>query len=151
MFSNYVNSKLKMKLTSPPTILSNPRNLCTLHHIPTLTDSISLPSPVYSAPADLPHTWLLTMETMFSALGLCQKVEEHMMNVHSAAFSSGPAYVAAFIDALATGAANHGVRWEDAVQMAAQVVSARDGRERGPGLGGFGTVWVGYRGVCLDA
>ncbi|XP_043234607.1 pyrroline-5-carboxylate reductase 3-like [Amphibalanus amphitrite] len=89
--------------------------------VPSKTVAIGEGICVYSAPHDLPHTWLLTMETVFSALGLCQKVEEHMMNVHSAAFGSGPAYVAAFIDALATGAANHGVRWEDAVQMAAQV------------------------------
>lgn len=89
--------------------------------VPSKTVAIGEGVCVYSAPSDLPHTWLLTMETMFSALGLCQKVDEHMMNVHSAAFSSGPAYVASFIDALATGAANHGVRWEDAVQMAAQV------------------------------
>ncbi|XP_037074257.1 pyrroline-5-carboxylate reductase 3-like [Pollicipes pollicipes] len=89
--------------------------------VPSRTVAIGEGVCVYSAPADLPHTWLLTMETMFSALGLCQRVDEHLMNVHSGAFSSGPAYVAAFIDALATGAANHGVRWEDAVQMAAQV------------------------------
>ena len=65
------------------------------------------------------------METIFSALGLCQKVDESQMDVHSGAFSSGPAYAATFIDALAAGAANHGVRWEDAVQMAAQVVRSR--------------------------
>ncbi|XP_037070596.1 pyrroline-5-carboxylate reductase 3-like [Pollicipes pollicipes] len=76
----------------------------------------------YSAAADLPHHWLLAVETIFSALGMCYKVEEGLMDALAGAFSSGPAFAYSFVEALAAGAVNMGVPWHLARPMAAQTV-----------------------------
>ncbi|XP_043199090.1 pyrroline-5-carboxylate reductase 3-like isoform X4 [Amphibalanus amphitrite] len=76
----------------------------------------------YSAAPDLPHSWLLAVETIFSALGMCYKVEESLMDALAGAFSSGPAFAYAFVEALSAGAVNMGVPWHLARPMAAQTM-----------------------------
>lgn len=77
---------------------------------------------VYFA-STLSHSWLVALETMFTALGMCHRVRhERLLNVYSGAFGGGVAFAAQFIDALTAGAVGQGVGWDEAVQMAAQTV-----------------------------
>lgn len=91
--------------------------------VPNLAVSLGEGSCVYCGPAALPHRWQLVLETMLAALGSYQRVDETLADAYSGAFSCGTGFVMSFIEALASGAVNLGVTWQQALDMAVRTVS----------------------------
>ena len=62
------------------------------------------------------------VEKMFSALGKCVQVPEHLMDAVVSVSGSGPAYAYMLIDAMANGGVLGGLTKKDALLLAAQTV-----------------------------
>lgn len=63
-----------------------------------------------------------TLESMFSAIGLVEWVEERLFPVVTGLSGGGPAYVAMFIEALADAGVLHGLKRDVAIKMATKTV-----------------------------
>lgn len=63
-----------------------------------------------------------TLESMFSAIGLVEWVEESLFPVVTGLSGGGPAYVAMFIEALADAGVLHGLKRDVAIKMATKTV-----------------------------
>jgi len=78
----------------------------------------------YTVPTDrseIPEFSAL-VERIYSAVGLCKKMDESMINNVGGSFGSGTAFVFTFIDAMASGAVKMGMPWAQAREFAAQTV-----------------------------
>ncbi|XP_043213897.1 uncharacterized protein LOC122377662 [Amphibalanus amphitrite] len=85
--------------------------------------SISAGFCAYSMGDDVPHSLYLVVETMFSALGTCVQVEEHLMDAYSTMIASGAAFTCAFIEAMVQGGVSLDLGWDEALKVASAVVS----------------------------
>ncbi|XP_037080423.1 uncharacterized protein LOC119101231 [Pollicipes pollicipes] len=85
--------------------------------------SISAGFCAYCMGDDVPHALYLVVETMFSALGTCVQVEESLMDAYSTMVGSGAAFTCAYIEAMVQGGVNLNIAWDDALKVAAAVVS----------------------------
>ncbi|KAB0792289.1 hypothetical protein PPYR_14248 [Photinus pyralis] len=65
---------------------------------------------------------VLLTKRLFSAIGICEEVPEHLFDAITAVSGSGPAYVYVFIEALADGAVKMGIPRELAYRLSAQTV-----------------------------
>ncbi|XP_014204045.1 pyrroline-5-carboxylate reductase [Copidosoma floridanum] len=62
------------------------------------------------------------MKLLFSSTGICEKIQESLMNSAGALTGSGPAYGYMIVEALADGAVRRGIPRETATKFAAQVL-----------------------------
>lgn len=68
-----------------------------------------------------PEQWL-TVETLFSHVGLVMPVDTELLGIAGTVCGCGPAFVAMFVEALADAAVKHGIPRADAYRMCSQMV-----------------------------